>query len=145
MANEKVIVVGAGDISRVWFPPLKAEGVNVVAVVDLLLDAAQAAIDKFELTGAAASTDLDKVLRDHPADFLLDLTVPPAHREIVTKGLKAGLHVLGEKPMASSMEAAREMVRASEQTGKLYMVSQSRRWDAHHASVRETIATGALG
>ena len=145
MAQEKVIVVGAGDISKAWFPPLKAEGVNVVAVVDLNLDAARGAIDKFQLTGAVASTELDKVLRDHKADFLLDLTVPPSHREVVIKGLKAGLHVLGEKPMASSMEAARDMVRASEQTGRLYMVSQSRRWDPNHESVQRTIATGALG
>ena len=35
----------------------------------------------------------------------------------------------GEKPMAYSMERARAMVAASEKAGKLYMVSQSRRYD----------------
>ena len=37
------------------------------------------------------------------------------------------------------------MVRTAEKTGKLYMVSQSRRWDAVHDSARRTIATGRLG
>ncbi|HEV2474806.1 MAG TPA: Gfo/Idh/MocA family oxidoreductase, partial [Chthonomonadales bacterium] len=53
--------------------------------------------------------------------------------------LEAGLPVLGEKPMASSMEEARMMVRASERAGRLYMVSQSRRYDARLYAYRELI------
>jgi len=145
MADERVIVAGAGGISQAWFPPLKAEGVNVVAVVDLKLDAAKERIEKYELKETAASDDLDQVLRDHKADFLVDLTIPEAHSDVTCKALRAGLHVLGEKPMAATMEQARRMVQASEETGKLYMVSQSRRWEALQQSVVATIASGALG
>ena len=76
------------------------------------------------------------------ADFLVDLTIPEAHCEVTCAGLEAGLHVVSEKPMAASMDEARKMVATSEKTGKLYMVSQSRRWDAKHASVAATVAAG---
>ncbi|MGB3086637.1 MAG: Gfo/Idh/MocA family oxidoreductase [Phycisphaerae bacterium] len=145
MARRRAIVVGAGGISGAWFPPLKAERVEVAAVVDLAKDRAEAAIEKFELAGAVASDDLKGALRKIRADFLVDLTVPEAHCEVTCAALRAGLHVISEKPMASSMAEARRMVRASEATGKLYMVSQSRRWDAKHATVAKTVASGRIG
>lgn len=140
----RCLVVGAGGISGAWFPPLKEESVEIAAVVDLRLDAAQRAIDKFSLR-SEASIDLDAMLAKHRPDFVLDLTVPEAHCHVTSTALRAGCHVIGEKPMASTMEEAREMVRVSEQTGKLYMISQSRRWDVNHDMVRRTIADGKIG
>jgi len=144
VAKEKTIVVGAGGISGAWFPPLAAEKVEVAAVVDLAKGRAEKRIEEFQLK-ALASDDLEKVLREVKADFLVDLTVPEAHGEVTCKALRAGLHVIGEKPMAASMAEARRMVHASEKAGKLYMVSQSRRWDARHDALARTVAAGRIG
>jgi predicted dehydrogenase len=141
---EHCVVVGAGGISNSWFPPLKEEEVEVAAVVDVRPEAARQQIAKYEL-GAEASSDLEAMLAKHRPDFVLDLTVPEAHRGVTITALRAGYPVIGEKPMASTMEEAREMVRVSEETGKLYMVSQSRRWEPKHDAVRRTIAGGAIG
>ncbi len=144
MASPKAIVVGAGSISGAWFPPLKKEGVEVVAVVDINKEMAEKKVAKNELS-AVASDDLAKTLAEVEADFLVDLTIPEAHCEVACAGLEAGLHVVSEKPMASSMDEARKMVATSEKTGKLYMVSQSRRWDTKHATVAATVAAGNIG
>ncbi|HOF86518.1 MAG TPA: Gfo/Idh/MocA family oxidoreductase [Armatimonadota bacterium] len=141
----RAVVVGAGGISGAWFPPLKAEGVDVVGVVDLRLEAAQERIAQHELPNAEASTDLDGTLQRLRPDVVVDLTVPEAHCHVTTTALKAGCHVIGEKPMANSMEEARLMVRTAEETGKLYMVSQSRRWNGTHATVRQALRGGAVG
>jgi predicted dehydrogenase len=145
MVKLRAIVVGAGGISRVWFPPLAKEKVHVAAVVDLDRKRAEEAVEKYRLKSVAVATDLDKVLRDVEADFVLDLTVPEAHCSVTCKALRAGLHVIGEKPMATSMAEARKMVRASEESGKSYMVSQSRRWDSKHATIAKTVASGRIG
>jgi len=145
VAKFRVIVVGAGGIADAWFPPLAKEKVEVAAVVDLAKDRAEARIAKYQLAAARASDDLARTLREVRADFLVDLTVPEAHCRVTCAALKAGLHVVGEKPMASSMAEARRMVRTSEATGRLYMVSQSRRWEAKHAAVARTVASGRLG
>ena len=147
MAQERAIVVGAGGISNAWFPPLKAEGVQVVAVVDLRPEAAEKQIEKHQISGAKVYGELEAALRDFggKADFVVDLTIPEAHCDVTCRALEAGFHVIGEKPMAASMEQARRMVATSEKTGKLYMVSQSRRWDAKHVTVAQTLGTGQLG
>ena len=144
MSELKAIVVGAGGISGAWFPPLVKEGVVVPAVVDLRPDAAKASIEKHNLP-AKAYTSLGRALRAAKADFVVDLTVPEAHCKVTCTALKAGCHVIGEKPMASSMASARRMVKTAEETGKLYMVSQSRRWDAKHASLARATRDGAVG
>ena len=144
MARESAVVVGAGSISKAWFPPLTAERVDVRAVVDLKIEAARRQVEQFELD-CPASTDLRATLKRARPDFVVDLTVPEAHCDVTCTALRAGCHVIGEKPMASSMIEARRMVRTTERTGKLYMVSQSRRWVRNHDAVRATIADGRIG
>ena len=144
MARERAVVVGAGGISQAWFNALKAERVRVVGVVDLDIDAANGRISDFELD-CPASTDLKSMLEAAAPDFVVDCTVPEAHCSVTCAALKAGCHVIGEKPMAASMAEARRMVRTAEQTGKTYMVSQSRRWNPKHDVVRKVVASGKIG
>ena len=145
MSKERVLVVGAGGISNAWFPPIVAEQLEVVGVVDLNPDAARKQVEKYALPNAAIYSDLDAALREAKADFALDLTIPDAHFEVTTKCLEAGLHVMGEKPMAATLEQARQMIATSERTGRMFMTSQSRRWDKKHASIAATLRSGRLG
>ena len=144
MAKFKAVVVGAGGISGAWFPTLAKENVDVVGVVDLNIEAARACVAKHELQ-AEASDDLKATLKRVDPDFVVDLTIPEAHCNVTCTALRAGYHVIGEKPMAASMAEARRMVKAAENSGKLYMVGQSRRWDQKHEQLRRTIAKGRLG
>ena len=141
----RAIVVGAGGISSAWFGPLKAEGVGVVAVVDLDRSRAEAAVAEHELAGAATFDDLDAALQSREADFVVDLTVPDAHCQVTCKSLEAGLHVIGEKPIASTIDEARRMVATAERTGKMYCISQSRRWLASWLAMRDAISAGRIG
>jgi predicted dehydrogenase len=140
----RCVVVGAGGISGAWFPPLKAEGLEIAAVVDLRPECAERRIAEFELD-CPASTDLKKTLKQTQPDFVVDLTVPDSHCAVTCTALRAGCHVIGEKPLAASMAEARRMVKVSEETGRLYMVSQSRRWDGRHQRLRDTIVSGEIG
>lgn len=140
----KTIIVGAGGISNAWIPPLIEEKVDIAAVVDLNLQTAIDRISQYNLS-SEPSTDMKAMIRKHRPDFVLDCTVPEAHCSVTCTALRMGCHVLGEKPLASSMAEARRMVQTSEKTGKMFMVSQSRRWDNPHESIRQTIAGGEIG
>jgi predicted dehydrogenase len=140
----RALVVGAGGIAGAWLPPLKAEKISVVAVVDLDLQRARNRIKEFGLQ-AEASRSLPTALKVHQPDFVVDLTVPEAHCHVTCTALRHGCHVIGEKPMASSMTEARRMVRAADKAGTLYMVSQSRRYDAIHETARRALAKGTIG
>ncbi|NLB68502.1 MAG: Gfo/Idh/MocA family oxidoreductase [Lentisphaerae bacterium] len=140
----KAVVVGAGGISGAWLPNLKAEGVDVAGIVDINPAQAQAQADKFELE-PLISDDLESTLKKVKPDFVVDLTPPDYHCATTCTALGAGCHVIGEKPMASSMDEARKMVRAAEEAGKIYMVSQSRRYEAAHAALTEELNARLIG
>lgn len=148
MATFRALIVGAGNMGRAWGRNLRdCEQTEVVGWVDIRPGIAEQAAAEVGFSGLYLGTDLSKALAETGADFVVDVTVPEAHHSVTLQALQAGLPVLGEKPMASSMEEAREMVAASERAGKLYMVSQSRRYDPRLRAYRRLIEEeiGPLG
>jgi predicted dehydrogenase len=148
MSAMKALLVGAGAMGKAWAKNLRdCPDVQTVAWMDIRSGAAVEAMENLKFTGIKAYDDLAKALSESRPDFVVDVTVPEAHRDVTAAALAAGAAVLGEKPMAHSMSAARQMVAASESAGKLYMVSQSRRYDARAVAFREAIQryAGPLG
>ncbi|MBI5707824.1 MAG: Gfo/Idh/MocA family oxidoreductase [Armatimonadetes bacterium] len=143
----RAILVGAGGMGQTWAKLLRDTGLaEHAAWVDLDLARLEQAQIELGVRPVHVGDDLAKAIAVSGADFVIDVTVPEAHCEVTLASLKAGLPVLGEKPMAASMEQARKMVRASEESGKLYMVSQSRRYDSRLAAYRGLIEElGPLG
>jgi predicted dehydrogenase len=148
MSRLKALLVGAGGMGQAWAKTLRDfNEVETVGWMDIRAGAAAEAIEKLQLTGLKPFDDLEKALAETRPDFLVDVTIPEAHRDVTLTALRFGIPVLGEKPMADSMASAREMVAASERAGKLYMVSQSRRYDGRVLAFREAIQkhAGDLG
>ncbi len=142
--TKKAVVVGAGNISRAWLPILRDEDVQIVGLVDLDRKRAKAQSERYDINPFIL-TDVKEALRKLRPDFVVDLTVPDAHCSVTCTALRMGCHVIGEKPMAATMAQARRMVRVSEETGKLYMVSQSRRYNPEHAGLTRFLAEKRLG
>ncbi|HEY3228605.1 MAG TPA: Gfo/Idh/MocA family oxidoreductase, partial [Roseiflexaceae bacterium] len=118
-------------MGRAWGKNLRdCAEVAVGGWVDIRPDVAAQAADEIGLDDVYIGTDLERALAEVRPDFVVDVTVPEAHHDVTLAALAAGVPVLGEKPMAASMEQARAMVAAAERAGKLYMVSQSRRYNA---------------
>ena len=138
----KALLVGAGGMGKAWGKNLLAypEKVTLAGWVDIRDGAAAAAADGLEVGGIHTDTDLLRAIDAVKPDFVVDVTIPEAHHDVTLAVLGAGIPVIGEKPMAHSMAAAREMVAASEKANKLYMVSQSRRYDARLQAYRALIA-----
>ena len=147
--TRRVVLVGAGGMGQAWAKNLKASPdlVDIVGWVDIKEGAAQQAAEKYELgSGVTTGTDVEKALRDLRPDFLVDVTIPEAHHDVTLAALRLGIPVLGEKPMAATMEQARAMVKESETQNTLYMVSQSRRYDARLDAYRSLVKElGPLG
>ncbi len=148
MATFKAILVGAGGMGKAWGKNLVAcDEVELAGWVDIRPDAAAAAAEEQKLTPGYTGDDLSKAIAEVNPDFVVDVTIPESHKAVTLTALAAGVPVIGEKPMAESMASAREMVAASEKANKLYMVSQSRRYDAHLHAYKKLITdhVGALG
>ena len=144
MPNPRIVVAGAGGISNAWFPHLKTEGFEIAGIVDLNPEAAQNKAREHGLD-CKTGTDLASMLKSVKPDVVADLTIPDAHCKVTCAALRAGCHVIGEKPMAASMAQARKMVAAADAAGKLYMVSQSRRYEPRHYGLKAELASGRIG
>ncbi|WP_186377031.1 Gfo/Idh/MocA family protein [Curtobacterium pusillum] len=143
----RVVQVGAGGMGRAWLGTVAADpDVELVGIVDLDLDAARAGA---ELAGDASipvGRDLSALLADTGAEAVLDITVPVAHHPVTVEALAAGLPVLGEKPAAQTVAEALSLAATAEVTGKLFMVSQSRRYNDHLVAYRQHLrGLGGVG
>lgn len=138
----RVLVVGAGSMGRAWLRTVaESPDVELAGVVDLDLEAARAAAP-----GVPVGADLVELAERTDAQAVIDVAVPAAHHPVTTAALFAGLPVLGEKPVASTVAAALSLAAAAEVTGRLFMVSQSRRWNPQLFALRDEIAElGAIG
>jgi len=142
----KVVLTGCGSMSRAWLKTAThIDGLSVVGLVDIVEAAAQERRDEFDLKGAQIGTGLDAMLNATQPDIVFDVTVPDAHAATTLTALSHGCHVLGEKPMATSMADARRMIAAAHQADRLYAVIQNRRFAKPIRRVREFLRTGAIG
>ncbi len=140
MDHLRALLVGAGSMGKAWGKNLLGHPeVEVVGWVDIRREAAESAAGELELGGIYVGDELSKAIEELSPDFVVDVTTPEAHYDVTVTALRAGVPVLGEKPMADSMERARAMVTESEKAGKLYMVSQSRRYDPRILGFRNLI------
>lgn len=144
---KRAILVGAGGMGQTWAKNVIAhDEVELAAWVDVREGAAKEAALAHGLPNLKTYTLLSDAIEAGGADFVIDVTIPEAHCDVTTTALAAGLPVLGEKPMAASLEQARKMVAASEAAGKLYMVSQSRRYNGGIKAFRHMASSlGSLG
>jgi predicted dehydrogenase len=133
-------------MSAAWLKAAAATNdLEIVGLVDVMEDAARKRRDEFGLVNAATGADLDSMLTQAKLDIVFDCTVPTAHTEVTLTALRHGCHVLGEKPMADSMENARRSLEAAQRAGKLYAVVQNRRYNPHIRRVRHLVNSGDLG
>ena len=148
MERRRAVLVGAGGMGRTWARNLlDCDQVELVGWVDIRPEAAAEASAALGMPDLYVGPALGEALRVCRAGFVVDVSIPEAHHDVTLESLAAGLPVLGEKPMADSMDRAREMVAAAERAGKLYMVSQSRRYHPALATLRDLIVAhlGPLG
>lgn len=144
------VLAGCGAMAKGWLkalaetPELRGR-VEIAGLVDVNFAAAEALRAEFGLDGADIGTDLDQMLERTRAELLFDVALPSSRRDIVMAGLRQGCHVLTEKPMAASLDQAREIVAAARSAGKIHAVVQNRRFVEGVRRIRRTIESGLLG
>jgi predicted dehydrogenase len=136
----RLVQVGAGVMGRAWLDAIaRSPDAELVGLVDLDAAAAEGALAErgIELPIGA---DAVEVARRSGADAVVDVTVPGAHLPVNLAALGAGLPVLCEKPVTPTVRDALILAAAAEVSGKLLMVSQSRRYYAALAEFRSRLA-----
>jgi predicted dehydrogenase len=145
MAKLRALLVGAGGMGRAWARNLvSSPDTEIVGWVDVSEATLKGSLEEIPLELAYVGTSLTAAIGACEPDFVVDGTPPEVHRAVTLEALAAGIPVLGEKPMAESMESAKAMVAAAAQARRIYMVSQSRRFDGRIQAFR-SLASREIG
>ncbi|WP_421762204.1 Gfo/Idh/MocA family protein [Devosia sp.] len=146
---KRAVLVGCGVMGARWVTALCAsplqERVELVGLVDVDLALATSVRDANRLTGAIVGTALAEVLDATHPDMVFDVAVPAVRRQIVLTAFEHGCDVLTEKPMAGSMEDARDILAAARQHGRIHGVIQNRRFKQSIRRIRAFLQSGAIG
>jgi UDP-N-acetyl-2-amino-2-deoxyglucuronate dehydrogenase len=125
MDKVKFGIVGCGHIGKRHAAVIES---NADGVLVALCDINEKAVKELAKTYSIndCSTDFDRLL-ESGCDVLCVCTPHFLHKEMTIKALKAGIHVLVEKPMALTSKDAHEMIDTASREGrKLFVVKQNR-------------------
>lgn len=143
----KVGIIGCGGIAKGKHLPALAqvEEVEMVAFCDILVERAEEAKEIYGTTDAKVYTDYKELLAENELDVVHVLTPNSSHAELSIAAMEAGSHVMCEKPMAKTSEEAREMIAASNRTGKKLTIGYQNRFRTDSRYLHEVCEEGELG
>jgi predicted dehydrogenase len=140
-------LVGYGLAGSVFHAPLIAttEGLALDTVVTSAPERQAQARAEFGDGLRFAATPDELLARADELDLIVIASPNKTHVPIATAALKAGLHVVVDKPIAGTAAEARELAALADERGLLLSVFQNRRWDNDFLTLRKLLAEGELG
>jgi predicted dehydrogenase len=141
----RVGLLGVGAIAQVVHLPVlsQLENVELTAVCDVDQPRARAIASRFGIPQVWGNDDL--VFKSDDVDAIIICTPSHLHESQAIAGLEAGKHVLVEKPLALTSDAARRVVHVAERTGRALMIAMNNRYRPDTMALRPFAAGGELG
>ncbi len=150
MASRKRVgyaVVGLGSISQVAVLPAFAHSkkAKLISVVSGDKKKAKKFAKEFQAGQACSYEEFSQCLENPLVDAVYIATPPGEHEKYAIAAAKAGKHVLCEKPLAASVQQARNMVKACHDNKVLFMTAYRKYFEPSSLLLKKMIRNGELG
>ena len=141
----KIAVIGCGTIANMAHIPsyMNNKKAEIKYFCDIIPERAEEAVKKYNC--GKAVTDYNVVLSDPEITAVSVCTPNKMHSEIAIAALKAGKHVLCEKPAARTYKEALQMQKVQHETGKVLNIGVVNRFNTGVNKIKEIIDSGELG
>ncbi len=145
MDKIKVAIIGCGTIANAAHIPayLRSGKAEIKYFCDLIPEKAQACVEKYGC--GKAVVDYHDFLNDPELDAVSVCTHNDFHSIISIDFLKAGKHVMCEKPAARVLSEALEMQKTAHETGKVLNIGVCNRFNTYVNKIKDIIDSGELG
>jgi predicted dehydrogenase/type 1 glutamine amidotransferase len=136
-------LIGYGAIAQAHAASITAmPGLRLAGVCDVSDERREVAAREWSVRTHARAEDL----LDDPEVRLVVVGTPPSiHSDSVMEALRAGKHVVCEKPFALRVEEVDRMIDAAAARDLVLTVFQSRRWDPDYLALRDVVRSGRIG
>jgi predicted dehydrogenase len=136
-------LIGYGAIAQAHAASITATpGLRLAGVCDVSLERRDLAAAEWSVRTHARVEDL---LDDPEVGLVVVGTPPSIHSDSVMAALRAGKHVVCEKPFALRVEEVDRMIDAAAARDLVLTVFQSRRWDPDYIALRNVVRSGRIG
>lgn len=144
MKTVKLGLIGAGGIAQAHCRAIAdISGVEIIAASDLVKENVERTANRWGIP--KTFSDYNEMLKMDELDGVLVCTPTAVHAPPTVAALRAGKHVLCEKPMEATLKAATEMVRAAHESGKILMVALKLRYSPQVIKAKQIVDAGTLG
>ncbi len=140
--KKNLVVIGYGGMGS-WHVNYaqKSDVVNLKGIYDI--DPKKSELAKSR--DIFAYNSFEDVLNDKDVDIVTVAIPNDVHKDVVIAALKAGKHVICEKPVTLSTELLNEMIAVANETEKLFTVHQNRRFDVDYLAMKQIYDSGEIG
>jgi len=143
MKKIKAAVVGTGIMGKIHAQSYAESGkAKLICVCDLVEEKAKELADKFN---CRYTTKIEEIASDSKIKAVSITTPDFAHREAALQMIEAGKDVLIEKPLATSVKDAQDIVNAAKKKGIKLMIDFQNRWNPLLIQTKQTIEKGEVG
>ena len=142
MKNIRIGIVGLGNMGRTHgrnFTEIKIPGIQLVATCDIIPEYAKLFPDTKFFTSS------DAMIASGTIDSILIATPHYSHTTIGIAALKAGLHVMVEKPISVHKADAEKLIAAHTNPQQVFALMFNQRTDPYYIAIREMVRSGELG
>jgi scyllo-inositol 2-dehydrogenase (NADP+) len=140
--GHSLVIIGFGGMGKFHSESIApVEGVKVVGTFDIAAERQELA----RSLGFHAYGSREEALADPNVDMVLIATPNQLHKEIAIAALRAGKHVICEKPVALSSAQLRDILNVEKKGKGKFFVHQNRRWDPDYLTVKKIYDEKLLG
>ncbi|MBR5783253.1 MAG: Gfo/Idh/MocA family oxidoreductase [Clostridia bacterium] len=136
-------ILGFGGIAKFHYKVLaeKIPQITIKGAYDINAEKNESILEH----GLLVYPDADSLLSDADIDLVLISTPNNFHKDYAIRAMRAGKHVLCEKPCMLSSEDLEEVLAVAKETGKIFTVHQNRRWDRDYLLIKQVLQEGTIG
>ncbi len=134
---------GAFDMGRIHLTDMRAAGMVPTAVAEL--DAARLAAAKRDFPGIETWSSVKEMLARSSVELVTIITPHNTHAGLALQCLRAGRHVVCEKPMALTTRECDSMIAAARKSGVMLSTYHNRHWDGWILNALKHIRAGTIG
>lgn len=147
MKKVRIGVIGCGGIANGKHLPAHKHNPDseMVAFCDIIVERAEKAAKEYGIPGAKVYKDYKELLKDKTIDAVLVLTPNISHSFISVDAMKAGKHVMCEKPMAINSKEAKKMLDAAKKYKRILTIGYQSRYTPQAIFLKKECEKGTFG
>jgi predicted dehydrogenase len=140
----KGVAIGAGYFSRFQIEAWKRiPEVEIAAICDRVDERARAVAGQFGIP--RIYTDWKEMIGREQPDFIDIITPPETHEDMCAFAAASGVHMICQKPLAPSLEAARRIVETAGSAGIRLMIHENFRWQPWYRKIKQIQTERTIG